>query len=45
LCSNADGQPRLVRVPLAPVNSMFVVQSMFGAIQEYAGFDRPAWLD
>jgi transcriptional regulator with XRE-family HTH domain len=27
------------------VNSMFVVQSMFGAIQEYAGFDRPAWLD
>jgi hypothetical protein len=22
-----------------------VVQSIYGAIQEYAGFDRPAWLD
>jgi hypothetical protein len=22
-----------------------VVQSIYGAIQEYAGFDRPQWLD
>jgi hypothetical protein len=22
-----------------------VVQSIYGAIQEYGGFDRPAWLD
>jgi AcrR family transcriptional regulator len=26
------------------VHSTFVVQSIFGAIQEYAGFERPAWL-
>ena len=22
-----------------------IVQTIFGAIQEYAGFDRPEWLD
>jgi hypothetical protein len=29
----------------ATVCSVVVVQSIYGAIQEYAGFDRPAWLD
>ena len=24
---------------------MVIVQHLYGAIQEYAGFDRPAWLD
>jgi hypothetical protein len=27
------------------VYSTFVVQSIYGAIQEYAGIDRPEWLD
>ena len=27
------------------VNSTFIVQSIYGAIQEYAGIDRPEWLD
>ncbi len=27
------------------LNSTFVVQSIFGAIQEYGGFERPDWLD
>jgi transcriptional regulator with XRE-family HTH domain len=27
------------------VHDTAVVQSIYGAIQEYAGFDRPAWLD
>jgi transcriptional regulator with XRE-family HTH domain len=27
------------------VDSTFIVQSIYGAIQEYGGFDRPAWLD
>jgi hypothetical protein len=27
------------------VHSVFVIQSIYGAIQEYAGFERPAWLD
>jgi predicted transcriptional regulator len=27
------------------VNRTSVVQSIYGAIQEYGGFDRPAWLD
>lgn len=27
------------------VHSTFVVQSIFGAIQEYSGVDRPEWLD
>jgi hypothetical protein len=27
------------------VYSTFIVQSIYGAIQEYAGFERPAWLD
>jgi hypothetical protein len=27
------------------VHSTFLMQSIYGAIQEYAGFDRPAWLD
>jgi DNA-binding MarR family transcriptional regulator len=27
------------------VYSTFVIQSIYGAIQEYAGFERPAWLD
>jgi transcriptional regulator with XRE-family HTH domain len=27
------------------VCSMVLVQSIFGAIQEYGGFERPAWLD
>lgn len=27
------------------VHSTFVVQSIYGAIQEYAGFERPEWLD
>jgi hypothetical protein len=27
------------------VDSTFIVQSIYGAIQEYAGFERPEWLD
>jgi hypothetical protein len=27
------------------VGSTFIVQSIYGAIQEYAGIDRPEWLD
>ena len=27
------------------VNSTFIVPSIYGAIQEYAGIDRPEWLD
>jgi transcriptional regulator with XRE-family HTH domain len=27
------------------VHSTFMVQSIYGAIQEYAGIDRPEWLD
>ena len=27
------------------VNRTSVVQSIYGSIQEYAGFDRPQWLD
>ena len=27
------------------VNSMAIVQSIYGAIQEYAGIERPEWLD
>lgn len=27
------------------VNSTFVVQSIYGAIQEYVSIDRPEWLD
>jgi hypothetical protein len=27
------------------VHSTFIVQSIYGAIQEYAGIDRPDWLD
>ena len=27
------------------VHSTFVVQSIYGAIQDYGGFDRPDWLD
>jgi hypothetical protein len=27
------------------VHSTAIVQSIFGAIQEYAGIDRPEWLD
>jgi transcriptional regulator with XRE-family HTH domain len=27
------------------VHSTFIVQSIYGAIQEYAGIDRPQWLD
>jgi len=27
------------------VCSTFIVQSIYGAIQEYAGIDRPEWLD
>jgi hypothetical protein len=27
------------------VHSTFIVQSIYGAIQEHAGIDRPEWLD
>lgn len=27
------------------VNSTQIVQTIYGSIQEYGGFDRPAWLD
>jgi hypothetical protein len=27
------------------VHSTFLIQSIYGAIQEYGGFDRPEWLD
>jgi hypothetical protein len=27
------------------VHDTALVQSIYGAIQEYAGFDRPEWLD
>jgi hypothetical protein len=27
------------------INSTRIVQTIFGSIQEYGGFDRPEWLD
>ena len=27
------------------VHPTFIVQSIYGAIEEYAGIDRPEWLD
>jgi hypothetical protein len=27
------------------IHSTFIVQSIYGGIQEYAGIDRPEWLD
>jgi hypothetical protein len=27
------------------LNNGLLVQSIYGAIQEYGGFERPAWLD
>jgi hypothetical protein len=27
------------------VHSTFLIQSIYGAIQEIGGFDRPEWLD
>ena len=27
------------------VHSTYLVQSIYGAIQEYGGFERPEWLD
>ena len=52
----ATVKPPVERVPLGRnvllygtarlcVHSAFLVQSFYGAIQEYAGFDRPEWLD
>ena len=54
--AHRHGQPPVVRVPVAPqrvclrhgavrVDSTFLVQSIYGAIQEYGGFERPEWLD
>jgi hypothetical protein len=50
------GQPRFTRVALAAqrprlrtasvtVNSTAIVQSIYGAIQHYAGIERPEWVD
>jgi hypothetical protein len=53
----ADDQPRFASFARAPrpcaalrdgttaVHSTFIVQSIYGAIQEYAGIDRTEWLD
>ena len=56
LPARRDGQPALERVPLAAATCTLrhgvarrrlhlLVQSIYGAIQEYAGFERPEWLD
>jgi hypothetical protein len=31
--------------PWVVVHSTFMVQSIYGAIQKYAGMERPEWLD
>ncbi len=41
----AQGPCTSLRHRRVAVNSTFVVQSIYGAIQEYAGIDRPEWLD
>jgi hypothetical protein len=38
-----DGTSSLYGV--CELHSTRVVQHIYGAIQEYAGFDKPAWLD
>jgi hypothetical protein len=38
------GQCPAVRTARVCLYSTFVVQSIYGAIQEYAGIDRPEWL-
>jgi hypothetical protein len=43
--SKAVRRPLLYGTARLTVNSTTVVQSVYGAIQEYAGFDRPEWLD
>jgi hypothetical protein len=47
--SRYSARKRLNKLPYGTcrivVNRTSVVQSVYGAIQEYAGFDRPAWLD
>jgi hypothetical protein len=47
--SSASGKKRGHVLPYGTgrisVGSTFIVQSIYGAIQEYAGIDRPEWLD
>jgi hypothetical protein len=47
-CSRASGQTRRT-LPYGTarvvVHSTFIVQSIYGAIQKYAGTDRPEWID
>lgn len=47
--SRHSERKRLNRLPFGTcrlnVHSTQVVQHLYGAIQEYAGFDRPEWLD
>jgi hypothetical protein len=46
--SSASRWPRNVLVygtACLGVHSTFLVQSIYGAIQEYGGFERPEWLD
>jgi hypothetical protein len=40
-----DGTSSLYGVCALELHSTRVVQHIYGAIQEYAGFDKPAWLD
>jgi hypothetical protein len=47
--SRASKRTRKNRLPYGTcrvtVHSTRVVQHLYGAIQEYGGFDRPEWLD
>ncbi len=43
--SNAVRSPLLYGTAQVRINSTFLVQSIYGAIQEIGGFERPEWLD
>ena len=47
--SRYSQRKRLNRLPFGTcrlaVDSTAVVQHIYGAIQEYGGFERPAWID
>jgi hypothetical protein len=49
LYSKYSEKKRVNRLPYGTVkvvvNRTRIVQSIYGSIQEYAGFDRPAWLE
>ncbi len=47
--SKYSEKKRRTRLPYGTVrvtvHSTHIVQSIYGAIQEYGGFERPEWLD